>query len=359
MGIHGLSRLIANKSHNGSSQKSLDFLSGKVIAIDASMQIYQCLIAIRQGPSGQLAAEEGEVTSHLTGIFYRTIKLIEAGIKPVYVFDGKPPELKKNELKKRNERQEQALADLKLTDNPEEAQKHEKRSVRATKEQSNDIMKLLTLMGVPIVNAPCEAEATCAVLVKEGKAYATATEDMDSLTFGSTKVIRHINSNDQKKQPTVEYSLPHILTDMAITMEEFIDICILSGCDYTKTIKGIGPMKAYQLILEHHTIEGVLSALKKKHGNEQFNALVPEDYPFEEVRELFVHPEVDTSQPIVWNKPNREDLLKFLVEEKKFNVDRVNKGCDRLLNAKAKGTQNRISDFFKPKDKVVGDKRKL
>ena len=359
MGIQGLSRLISNKSHTGSCQKSLEFLSGKVIAIDASMQIYQCLIAIRQGPSGQLAAEEGEVTSHLTGIFYRTIKLIEAGIKPVYVFDGKPPSLKKNELKKRNERQEQALAELKLTDNPEETEKHEKRSVRATKEQSNDIIKLLTLMGVPVIKAPCEAEATCAALVKEGKAYATATEDMDSLTFGSTKVIRHINSNDQNKQPTIEYSLPNILTDMAVTMEQFIDICILSGCDYTKTIKGIGPVKAYQLISEHQTIEGVLTSLRKKYDDEQFNSLVPEEYPVDAVRELFMNPEVDTSQPIVWNKPEREELLKFLVEEKKFNADRVNKGCDRILNAKSKGTQNRISDFFKPKEKVVGDKRKL
>ncbi|AEO98236.1 flap endonuclease-1 [Emiliania huxleyi virus 201] len=358
MGINGLSRLINNKAHNGTSNKDLDLLSGKVIMIDASMQIYQCLIAIRQGPSGQLAASEGEVTSHLTGIFYRTIRLIEAGIKPVYVFDGKPPVLKKKELDKRNERQAQALSELKLTDDATEVEKQEKRSVRATREHSEEVKKMLTLMGIPVIQAPCEAEATCAAYVKTGKAYATATEDMDSLTFGSTYVIRHINSTDQKKQPTVEYSLPNILNDMGITMDQFIEICILSGCDYTKTIKGIGPTRAYQLIQEHSTIENVLGVLKKKHGEEQFSTMVPDDYPIEAVRDLFNNPEVDITQELTWNTINRDALIAFLVEEKKFSADRVNKGCDRILAAKAKGTQHRINHFFKVKQTPVGQKRK-
>ena len=358
MGIQGLSRLISNKSHTGASNKDLDLLSGKVIMIDASMQIYQCLIAIRQGPSGQLAASDGEVTSHLTGLFYRTIRLIEAGIKPVYVFDGKPPQLKQKELDKRNERQAQALSELKVTDDATEIEKQEKRSVRATREQSEEVKKLLALMGIPVVQAPCEAEATCAAYVKAGKAYATATEDMDSLTFGSTHVIRHINSTDQKKQPTVEYSLPNILNDMGITMDQFIEICILSGCDYTKTIKGIGPTRAYQLIQEHSTIENVLDVLKKKHGEEQFGTMVPEYYPIEAVRELFNNPDVDITQELAWKPPDREALISFLVDEKKFSPDRVNKGCDRILSAKAKGTQHRISQFFKVKQPAVGQKRK-
>ncbi|AET42633.1 flap endonuclease-1 [Emiliania huxleyi virus 202] len=358
MGIQGLSRLISNKSHTGTSNKDLDLLSGKVIMIDASMQIYQCLIAIRQGPSGQLAAPEGEVTSHLTGLFYRTIRLIEAGIKPVYVFDGKPPQLKQKELDKRNERQAQALSELKVTDDSYEIEKQEKRSVRATREQSEEVKKLLTFMGIPVVQAPCEAEATCAAYVKAGKAYATATEDMDSLTFGSTHVIRHINSTDQKKQPTVEYSLPNILNDMGITMDQFIEICILSGCDYTKTIKGIGPTRAYQLIQEHSTIENVLDVLKKKHGEEQFVTMVPEYYPIEAVRELFNNPDVDITQELTWKPPDREALISFLVDEKKFSSDRVNKGCERILSAKAKGTQHRISQFFKVKQPAVGQKRK-
>lgn len=358
MGINGLSRLINNKSHNGTSNKDLDLLSGKVIMIDASMQIYQCLIAIRQGPSGQLADPEGDVTSHLTGLFYRTIRLIEAGIKPVYVFDGKPPQLKQKELDKRNERQAQALSELKVTDDAVEIEKQEKRSVRATREQSEEVKKLLTLMGVPVVQAPCEAEATCAAYVKAGKAYATATEDMDSLTFGSTHVIRHINSTDQKKQPTIEYSLPNILNDMGITMDQFIEICILSGCDYTKTIKGIGPTRAYQLIQEHSTIENVLDVLKKKHGEEQFSTMVPEYYPIEAVRDLFNNPDVDITQELTWKLPNREALVSFLVEQKKFSAERVNKGCDRILSAKAKGTQHRINHFFKVKQTPVGQKRK-
>ena len=340
MGIHGLSKLIITKAQNSIVHKPPEYYSGKVIAIDASMQIYQCLIAVRYA-SGQLTDSTGSTTSHITGILYRTIRLIEHGIKPVYVFDGKAPELKQNELNKRKQRQAAAEEELKkLNLNSEETIQQEKRTVRATKKDCDDIKELLTLMGIPYIDAPSEAEATCAALVKCGKAYATATEDMDALTLGSTKMIRNINSSDQKKQTTTEYNLELVLKDLAITMDQFIDVCILCGCDYTKTIKGIGPVRALALIQEHNTIENVMSALETKHGTEQFKELVPEEYPIDEVRKLFKDPEVLSDVDITWLTPQKEELIEFLTKHS-FSEDRLSKAVDRLISAKSKGHQHR------------------
>eukprot|EP00967_Tisochrysis_lutea_P008686 scaffold10372_cov32-Tisochrysis_lutea.AAC.3 len=172
----------------------MDYFAGRKIAVDASMQIYQFLIAVRQaGGEGQLTNEAGEVTSHLTGMLYRTIRMMEAGIKPVFVFDGKAPTMKSGELAKRKERQQAAVVELaKLQEEggtAEDIEKQQKRIVRASREQSEEVKTLLTLMGVPVLDAPCEAEATCAALAKADLVYATATEDMDALTFATPKLV--------------------------------------------------------------------------------------------------------------------------------------------------------------------------
>lgn len=157
------------------------------------MCLYQFLIAVRT-EGNQLTSADGETTSHLLGTFYRTIRLIENGIKPVYVFDGKPPQMKSGELNKRHEKRVEAQKALeKATEAGDvgEIDKFNKRLVKVTKLHSEEVKKLLKMMGVPYVDAPCEAEAQCAALVKAGKVYAAATEDMDALTFGS-KVNKYI-----------------------------------------------------------------------------------------------------------------------------------------------------------------------
>lgn len=156
------------------------------------MCLYQFLIAVR-AEGAQLTSVEGETTSHLMGTFYRTIRLLENGIKPVYVFDGKPPDMKSGELLKRTERREEAQKQLdKATEagDAAEMEKFNRRLVKVTKEHSNEAKELLKLMGVPFVDAPCEAEAQCASLVKAQKVYGVATEDMDALTFGSNVLLR-------------------------------------------------------------------------------------------------------------------------------------------------------------------------
>lgn len=205
-----------------------------------------------------LTNEEGDVTSHLQGFFNRTAGLLEAGIKPVYVFDGKPPTLKGGELAKRKERRKEAEEELKeaeqrakeAADNDKEAEaaaledinKMEKRTIRVTKEQNEDVKKLLKLMGIPIVEAPCEAEAQCAELCKKGKVWASATEDMDTLTFATPILLRRLTRPESAKESVLEIHHAKILgpDGLNMTQDQFIDLCILCGCDYCDSIKGIG-----------------------------------------------------------------------------------------------------------------------
>jgi len=202
-------------------EKVLGDYNGRKLAIDASMAIYQFLVAVRSsdgggGPSQQLTNEAGEVTSHLQGLWYRTIKFVESGIKPVYVFDGKPPTLKGGELAKRKAAKEKAAADLAAATEAgaaaEDIEKFARRNVHMTKDMQEDCKKLLRLMGMPVVEAPCEAEAQCAALAKAGKVYAAASEDMDTLTFGSPRLVRRLWASEASKVPILEIDLEKILS---------------------------------------------------------------------------------------------------------------------------------------------------
>lgn len=200
------------------------FPIGRKIAIDASMCLYQFLIAVR-AEGAQLTSVDGETTSHLMGTFYRTIRMLENGIKPVYVFDGKPPDMKSGELSKRAERREEAQKALeKATEAGDagEMEKFNRRLVRVTKHHNEEAKELLRLMGVPYVDAPCEAEAQCAALVKAGKVYATATEDMDALTFGTDILLRHLTVSEARKMDVKEYHFDKVLKGMEFTKEQVI-----------------------------------------------------------------------------------------------------------------------------------------
>lgn len=198
------------------------------------MCLYQFLIAVR-AEGAQLTSVDGETTSHLMGIFYRTIRLLEKGIKPVYVFDGKPPDMKGGELLKRAERREEAQKALdKATEAGDQAEmeKFNRRLVKVTKEHNNEAKELLKLMGVPYIDAASEAEAQCAVMVKAGKVYGVATEDMDALTFGSNILLRHMTFSEARKMPVQEIHYDKVLKGLELETDEFIDLCILMGCDY-------------------------------------------------------------------------------------------------------------------------------
>eukprot|EP00871_Galdieria_phlegrea_P001378 jgi/Galph1/2240/GphlegSOOS_G916.1 len=244
MGIKGLSKLLGDSAPSCIKQQELKSYFGRIIAIDASMNIYQFLSAVRTG-ADNLRNEAGEITSHLSGLFYRTTRLMELGIKPCYVFDGKPPEMKSSELSKRLEARKQAEASAELAKEEGDIEAYEKFNKRVNKVRANikynfivvspqvteQSKRLLKVMGIPVIEAPYvgnqtksslkseysgEAEAQCAILCKEGLVYATASEDMDSLTFGSSKVIRQLwvgatSTAEKKGLRPLEFSLDKAL----------------------------------------------------------------------------------------------------------------------------------------------------
>eukprot|EP00455_Lapot_gusevi_P007195 TRINITY_DN1307_c0_g1_i8.p1 TRINITY_DN1307_c0_g1~~TRINITY_DN1307_c0_g1_i8.p1 ORF type:complete len:431 (-),score=128.07 TRINITY_DN1307_c0_g1_i8:122-1291(-) len=350
MGIKQLSKLIGDYASSAVREHDIKSYFGRKIAVDASMCIYQFMHAVRSGGEGEglsqlLTNERGEVTSHLQGMFYRTIRMVTNGIKPCFVFDGKPPVLKAGELAKRSANREKAQEELKKAeaeDNKEEMEKLSRRLIKVTQQENDDCKRLLTLMGVPIVQAPCEAEAQCAAMCKAGAVYAVATEDMDALTFGAPVLVRHMTLSEARKEPILEFNLQTVLNELALSQEEFIDLCILCGCDYASTIKGIGPNRALALIKKHRNIETILDNIdKEKHT-------VNEDFLFAESRELFRVPEVtDPSElKLEWTDPDEDGLIQFLVTEKGFNLERVQGGVRKLREAKGKGSQTRLDSFF-------------
>lgn len=321
MGIKGLSQLLADHAPGCMKENEIKNYFGRKVAVDASMCIYQFLIAVRQDGS-QLTNEDGETTSHLMGMFYRTIRMVENGIKPVYVFDGKPPEMKSGELEKRKERRDEAQKALEKAEEAGDAENIEKfnrRLVKVTKQHNEECKELLKLMGIPYVDAPCEAEAQCAALVKAGKVWATGTEDMDSLTFGSDVVLRHLTFSEARKMPIKEYHYDRILQGLELSNDEFIDLCILLGCDYCESIRGIGPKRAIDLIKQYKSIDEIMKNIDLK------KYTIPENWMYKEARELFKNPEVATAEEVElkWSEPKEEELIDYMVNKKGFNEDRI------------------------------------
>lgn len=337
-------------------------LFGRKVAIDASMCLYQFLIAVRQSDGQQLTNESGETTSHLSGMFYRTIRMVENNIKPVYVFDGKPPVLKGGELEKRLLKREEAqkqIDSIKDTGTVAEVMKFEKRLVRVSREQNDEAKKLLELMGIPYVNAPCEAEAQCAELARTGKVFAAASEDMDTLCYEPPYLLRHLTFAEARKMPINQITYSEAIAGLEMTKPQFIDMCILLGCDYCETIKGVGPVTAYKLIKEHGSLEKIIEHIN---SNPTSKYKVPENWPYDEARQLFMDPEVTKGEEVTlkWKEPDVEGLIQYMVREKGFSEDRIRSGAEKLKKGLKTGVQGRLDGFFlvvaKPGAKA-GDKK--
>ena len=355
MGIKQLAKLISDYAPRAHREQDVKAFFGRRIALDASMSIYQFLVAVRTADSANLTNEAGEVTSHLSGVFYRTIKLLELGIKPVYVFDGKPPEMKASELAKRRARRaedEAAAAQAKEEGDAERFAKYARRVNKVTDETMQSVKRLLRLMGMPVIEAPAEAEAQCAALATADLVYASASEDMDALTFGTPILIRNLfgslsSAAEKKARKPSEFYLQLALEDLGVSMPQFIDVCILCGCDYTSTIPKIGPRTALNLVKQHGDIEGVLRHLKStKH-------VVPDDFDPAGARHIFQHPQVLPAEQVAplleWRAPDEEGIVQFLVKENNFNESMVRKAIERMQKASRSGAanQSRLDAFFK------------
>lgn len=402
MGIKGLAKLLSDEAPDCIREVELKSLHGRKIAIDASMAIYQFMIAVRTGsgsnPAAMLTNDEGEPTSHIQGMFNRTIRFMTEGVKPVYVFDGKPPSFKSGELLKRREKRQKAEEALKQAEedgNVDEQDKQNKRLVRAGQKENKDCQKLLELMGVPVVLAPCEAEAQASALAKSGIVYATGTEDMDALTFATPVLLRKMSFANATKSLIQTISYPKAIEGLELNHDEFVDLCILLGCDYCDSIRGVGPKTALKLIKEHGNIETILKNLegkkyiipdawlskeerKKKQkkndnsdnsdGDEKENDdEEDEEYVpiYVQARKLFNDHEVldKSSIDLKWKPCQPEALTKYLVEEMGFSPERVKSNIEKLQKAYKVNSkpQARMDSFFKviPQDpKKAAAKRK-
>jgi len=311
----------------------LTSLRGKSIAIDAYNALYQFLAIIRQPDGTPLKDRTGRVTSHLSGLLYRTSNLVDMEIKVIYVFDGVPPTLKEVEIKRRARVKEEAIVKYEraLQDGRvEEARMYAQMTSRLKDYMADDSKRLLTLLGIPWIQAPSEGEAQAAYLVKKGDSNFCASQDYDSLLFGASMLVRNVTLSGRRKLPRknvyIEVRpeivvLDKVLRELGITYEQLIDIGILVGTDFNpKGVKGIGPKKALQLVKQHGSLEKLLPTLKK--------AEFPVDP--QRIRDIFLHPKVTDNYRLAWKEPDIEGVIQFMCGERDFSVDRVRKALGKI-----------------------------
>ena len=317
----------------------LEDLSGKSIAIDAYNALYQFLAIIRQPDGTPLKDSTGKVTSHLSGLFYRTSNLLEMGLKPVYVFDGVPPVLKEVEIKRRMKAKEEATIMYERAlarGDMSGARVYAQATSRLKDYMEEDSKKLLSLMGLPWVQAPSEGEAQAAHMTRRGDTDYCASQDYDSLLFGAPKLIRNLTISGRRKLPSKNVYvdvvpelvvLNDVLKECDITYEQLIDVGILIGTDFNPDgIKGLGPKTALKLIRENKTLEAALPHIK--------NA----EFPVEphRIRDIFIHPKIIDDYVLDWKDPDAEGTIDFLCRQKDFSEDRVRKALERMRDGAEK-----------------------
>ncbi len=303
----------------------------KVIAVDGNGELYQFLALIRMPDGTPLKDPKGNVTSHLVGLLYRTTRLIsEYGIKLIFVFDGKPPEQKGKELQRRREIKERYMAEYELALAEGDLRMAFSKAVmtsRLTYSMIEDAKILLSLLGIPYIQAPSEGEAQASYMVKRGDAWATGSKDYDSLLFGTPRLARFITLSGKEFLPSKRKFRPlkpeiiekdEILKNYGITHEQLVDISILIGTDFNEGVKGIGPKKALSLIKEHGCIENLPDEIKEKLEG------------FEEIRKIYLQPEITENYSVSFGKVDEKGLIKFLCEEKGFSQKRVETAIERM-----------------------------
>jgi flap endonuclease-1 len=330
MGIKNLLKFLSEKSTTQENNIILKNVEpnqyyGKKVAIDISILMYQVVIAIRNSGS-DLMNEKGEITSHILGLFNKTISFLDKGIIPIYVFDGKPPQLKQKILDARKNVKRKAMEKLETEEEISEFDriKYFKRCVTITREQMDQCRELLQYMGVPYVDAPEEADSQLAYLCKTNMVYAVLTEDMDILTFGSPRIIRNLTTN--KKQP-LEIELSNILSSLDLTYEQFIDICILFGCDYCPSLIDIKTSQIYDVYMKHKNIEMTIMELKDMGYN------VPDNIEYMEAKQYFINSVYNKQEhEFKLMQPNIDMLLSLLVDKYGLIKYKIIIKLQRLVN---------------------------
>ena len=330
---------------------TLSDLSGKQLAVDAFNTIYSFLATIRQPDGTPLSDRQGRVTSHLSGMFYRNVNLLENGINPVYIFDGIAPKLKDAEVQRRREIRDTAYEEWKIAKEEgriEDARKAGQASSRLTGPMIDESKDLLHALGIPVIQAPSEGEAVAAQMAREDLVWASASQDNDSLLYNCPRMIRNLSISGRRRvsrSKTYKSIDPElILLDqnlqlLGITREQLIDIAILVGTDYNDTVKGIGPKTALKLVKTH----GNLETIEADRGSKF-------DFPYDEIRDIFLNPpKIELEKP-KWADPQPDTIKRILCKEHDFSESRIETSLARLQTVleELRGSlhQSTLSDFF-------------
>lgn len=336
------------------SRKELQIseLKGKTVCVDAFNTLYQFLTTIRQGDGAPLQDENGNITSHLSGIFYRSVSLISEGVKLIYVFDGEPPKLKEKIHKIRGEsrglakeKYESALLD----ENVSEMKKYSSQFVRLDDNMINEAKELLNALGVCVIQAPSEGEAEAAYLSRKKGIYGVVSQDYDSLVFGAPVLIRNLTVSRKKKTSSgyVEVKpeiivLEEVLDELEINLDQLISLAILAGTDYNpKGVPGIGQKKALKIVKEFKTPEKIFEYMGDK-----IKELPPEDqFQWEVIFSLFRAPRVndfDIKFPLI----DFEKVNEILVKRHQFSEERIDNQLKKLEKLNLSKNQKNLSKWF-------------
>jgi flap endonuclease-1 len=326
---------------------TMEELSGRTLTIDALNYIYAFLSVIRQPDGTPLKDTKMRTTSHLSGLFYRSINLLESNVKPIFVFDGKPPELKKDTVKERQEQRKEAKERWEAALTAGDiiaARKYAKFALAVNDAMLQESKDLLEYMGIAWIQAPSEGEAQASYMTKKGVAWGTGSQDYDSILFGSPRLIRNIVISGRRKVPGKNIYLriePELvdaaesMKNIGVTREQLIEVALILGTDYNPGIKGIGPKTALKLIKKYGSAEVAL--------NEKGISTMQS---YGEVRELLHNPEITDDYEVKPKKLDKDRVIHLLVNEHDFSFDRVQAALNRIEEVTRSAKPTGLDQWF-------------
>jgi len=321
----------------------------RIIVIDAFNVLHQFLSIIRSRDGTPLKDSHGRITSHLSGLLYRTANLIEAKIRPVYIFDGKPHPLKAKVIEQRTQRRLNAEKEWKEAlkkGDIETAKKKAQQTSRVTDEIIEQSKELLTALGIPYIQAPSEGESQASYIVQKGDAYAVGSQDFDCLLFGSPILVRNLTSSGRRKLPNKKaytkitpevIRLKPSLKSLKILRKQLVDMAILIGTDFNEGIKGYGPKKSLNLIKKTGNVENAIALIG---GSD-----VPTIDEIKEIRNIFLNPEVTDDYNIKWSKPDNDAVLRILCDKHQFSQERIEPVLNKFSKIETIIKQKNLFDF--------------
>ncbi len=330
-----------------SAEISIETLAGRVLVVDSFNLLYQFLASVRQRDGTLLMDSRGDVTSHLSGLFSRTTKLMRKGIRLAFVFDGKSPGLKQQERARRAELKHDAERKYEIAAQREDIagmRKYAARTARLTPEMVQEAKKLITALGCPVIQAPSEGEAQAAHIAKKENAFATVSQDFDTLLYGSPRLVRNLSLQGRRKRANkLSYdivkpemiSLEENLNELSVDIDQLIVIAMLVGTDYNiGGIKGIGPKKALDLVREHgKDFDSIFAHV----GWDNYF-----DFPWTDVYYLIKNMPVNDDYVLEWPDIDRKGVIDLMCTRHEFSRERIESTLDKF----GKKDQKALGDFF-------------